>query len=72
MIVIILLFISIVVFLSVIQPQPSEHKSRQQADSGYFGYSDNGSHHDGCSSDGVLAIPDVEAEAIERLLFLFH
>ncbi|CAI6327113.1 hypothetical protein EQZ01_20465 [Bacillus subtilis] len=52
MIVIILLFISIIVFLSVIQPQPSENKSRQQADSGYFGYSDNGSHHDGCSSDG--------------------
>ncbi|MCB7162155.1 hypothetical protein LI071_15885 [Bacillus subtilis] len=52
MIVIILLFISIIVFLSVIQPQSSDNKSRQQADSGYFGYSDNGSHHDGCGSDG--------------------
>ncbi|MDP4114362.1 MAG: hypothetical protein Q8924_19865, partial [Bacillota bacterium] len=44
MIVIILLFISIIVFLSVIQPQPSKNKSRQQADSGYFGYSDHSSH----------------------------
>lgn len=52
MIVIILLFISIIVFLSVIQPQPSKNKSRQQADSGYFGYSDHSSHHDGCSSEG--------------------
>ncbi|MDR4433540.1 hypothetical protein [Bacillus tequilensis] len=51
MIVVILLIISIIVFLSVIQPQPSKNKSRQQADSGFFGFSDNGSHHDGCGSD---------------------
>ncbi|NTU25748.1 hypothetical protein HPX95_06100 [Bacillus tequilensis] len=50
MIVVILLIISIIVFLSV-QPQPSKNKSRQQADSGFFGFSDNGSHHDGCGSD---------------------
>ncbi|AEP88839.1 hypothetical protein [Bacillus spizizenii] len=52
MIVIILLIIAIIVFLSVIQPQPPENKSRQHADSGFFGYSDHGSHHDGCGSDG--------------------
>ncbi|MCY8317234.1 hypothetical protein [Bacillus vallismortis] len=52
MIVIILLIITIIVFLSVIQPQPSENKSRQQADSGFFGYSDHGSHHNGCGNDG--------------------
>ncbi|MCY8205578.1 hypothetical protein MOC09_18465 [Bacillus sp. N12A5] len=52
MIVIILLIIAIIVFLSVIQLQPSETKSRQQADSGYVGYSDHGSHRDGCGSDG--------------------
>ncbi|MCY9063793.1 hypothetical protein MOE67_16530 [Bacillus inaquosorum] len=52
MIVINLLIVAIIVFLSVIQPQPLENKSRQQADSGFFGYSDHGSHHDGCGSDG--------------------
>ncbi|AMA54385.1 hypothetical protein [Bacillus inaquosorum] len=52
MIVIILLIVAIIVFLSVIQPQPLENKRRQQADSGFFGYSDHGSHHDGCGSDG--------------------
>ncbi|QYX43340.1 hypothetical protein K1Y82_19650 [Bacillus inaquosorum] len=52
MIVIILLIVAIIVFLSVIQPQPLENKSSQQADSGFFGYSDHGSHHDGCGSDG--------------------
>ncbi|MCY8137729.1 hypothetical protein MOC78_14170 [Bacillus inaquosorum] len=53
MIVIILLIVAIIVFLSVIQPQPLENKSRQQeADSGFFSYSDHGSHHDGCGSDG--------------------
>ncbi|MCL6428154.1 hypothetical protein [Bacillus subtilis] len=50
--IVILLIIAIIVFLSVIQPQSSDNKSRQQADSGYFGYSDYGSYHDGCSSDG--------------------
>ncbi|MCI3987994.1 hypothetical protein MMJ63_26720, partial [Bacillus vallismortis] len=54
MIVIILLFIAIIVFLSVIQSQPSENKSRQQADSGFIGYSDHGSHHNGCGNDGGL------------------
>ncbi|MGE9754437.1 hypothetical protein ACQP3R_16350 [Bacillus inaquosorum] len=52
MIVIILLIVAIIVFLSVIQPQPLENKNRQQADSGFFGYSAHGSHHDGCGSDG--------------------
>lgn len=52
MIVIILLIVAIIVFLSVIQPQPLENKSRQQADNGFFGYSDHGSHHDGCGSEG--------------------
>ncbi|MCY7786900.1 hypothetical protein P8843_17320 [Bacillus inaquosorum] len=55
MIVIILLIVAIIVFLSVIQPQPLENKSRQQADSGFFGYSDHGSHHDGCGSDGSFS-----------------
>ncbi|MFS3943368.1 hypothetical protein ACL9SS_18180 [Bacillus subtilis] len=50
--IVILLIIAIIVFLSVIQPQPSDNKSRQQADSGYFGYSDHSSHHDGCGSEG--------------------
>nr|WP_214288127.1 hypothetical protein [Bacillus subtilis] len=46
------MIIAIIVFLSVIQPQPSDNKIRQQADSGYFGYSDHSSHHDGFGSDG--------------------
>ncbi|AID00179.1 hypothetical protein JS609_03932 [Bacillus subtilis] len=50
--IVILLIIAIIVFLSVIQPQPSDNKIRQQADSGYFGYSDHSSHHDGFGSDG--------------------
>ncbi|MCO4852580.1 hypothetical protein [Bacillus vallismortis] len=54
MIVIILFIIAIIVFVSVVQPKPLENKSRQHADSGFFGgYSDHGSHHNGgCGSDG--------------------
>lgn len=49
-----LIFGMIVIYQSA-RSSDSETKGRQRADSGFFGFSDGDSRHDGCGSDGGFA-----------------
>ncbi len=46
-----LIFGMIVIYQSA-RSTASENKGRQRADSGFFGFSDGDSRHDGCGCDG--------------------
>lgn len=74
MIVIILLFISIIVFLSVIQPQPSKTKAASRRTAGISVIQIIAHTMMDAAVTEVSAIPAVAAEgaAIKRRLFLFH
>lgn len=69
--VIILLIISIIVFLYIIQPQPSKNRSRQQADSGFSVIQTTARIMMDAAVTEVSVIPAAGA-AIERRLFSFH